>query len=217
MDNFKVCNKCQTEKKLSEFGFCSDRVHYLNTCKRCWQDRANELKRIKRRQKNPEQYKFEKMTDEEIKAHKKSVAKIWRENNIERVRECSRKNQAKYRKENKNNFKEKRRILKLKWEAENKDHTREYKKKYRQDHLEQERERRRLYLEKNREKRKLWNSRSFKKNWESIKDRDWYFRQQFIKRFDLLNKDEIPPELLESYKLYVKLKREVRNVKTNCI
>ena len=58
--------------------------------------------------------------------------------------------------------------------------------------------------------RKDWRNRN------NYKNTDAYFKYIFSSG-SKISTNEIPPELLESYKLYVKLKREVRNVKTNCI
>ena len=106
----------------------------------------------------------------------------------------------------------------------------EYHKKYRDEHKDERSERQFNYRKDNpillEKKRKYYiknkgilnkkNTERQKKNWDKIKESDRYFKNIFCHRYKIRGA-EIPQEILESYKLYVKLKREVRSVKTNGI
>jgi len=202
----KKCVKCEREKELSEFRLCSDKIHYLNACKRCLQDRTNELKRIKRRKENPERYEYK--TLEERLIRKKETTKLWREKNWDRIKEQGRNNQAKYLKEDKNNYREKKRLSTIKWREKNKEHVAEYRKKWRAGNRERDNKSKADYHKKYPEKKRLWDKKSFQKNGIN---RDSYYRNILVKRSKELSAADISENLLETYKLYIQLKREVKN------
>ena len=43
----KICNKCKTEKDISDFSFRKDIKNFKNVCKLCIYERDKELKKLK--------------------------------------------------------------------------------------------------------------------------------------------------------------------------
>lgn len=225
MSNSKVCNKCHIEKELSEFPKNSSaKCGYRGDCKDCFRlikkeyDKKSYLKNIEKRKAYRKDYSIKNA--EKIRAR----ASKWARENRERKNEYSRE----YNKKHSIELSEKRKkryagdadyrnkILESKklWKKRNAGKVKLSNKEYldRPEVKERMKKYQKEYEKKHKGRRNLLRRERFKNDKDKYLNSTRYIKGFIIKN-SILKYADIPDELVEAYRLQLKLKREVRNVK----
>lgn len=227
--NTKICNKCGVEKELSKFPKNSSaKCGYRGDCKDCFRlikkeyDRKCYLKNIEKRKSYSKDYSIKNA--EKIRARATKWAKENRERKNEYYREYNKKHSLELSEKRKKRYAEdaeyrnKRLKSKKLWKDRNVEKVKSSSKEYRDrpEVKDRDKEYKKEYEKKYRERRNLLRRERIKNNKEKYLNSTRYIKGFIIKNSTLKYAD-IPDELVEAYRLQLKLKREVRNVKNRSI
>lgn len=227
MDEFKICNKCHIEKQISEFPKNSTaKCGYRGECKDCFRpikkeyDKKCYLKNIEKRKAYSKEYSIknaEKIRVRAIKWAKENRERkneYYREYNKKHSIELSEKRRKRYSEDV--DFREKLLKNKKRWKENNIEKVKLSGKEYRArpEVKERDKEYKKEYEKKYRERRNFLRRERVKNNKEKYLNSTRYIKGFIIKNSNLKYAD-IPDELVDAYRLQLKLKREVRNVKIN--